>query len=79
MTATAHATGDKKSGSSAPWQKVKIDRQIVAIALVEGVKTLYGDDGGVRKLAKAAGLNVISSWELPMPPKSQEPSLFDAP
>jgi hypothetical protein len=38
------AAGDKKAGIDAPWQKIKIDRQIVSIARVAGAKTLYTND-----------------------------------
>jgi predicted nucleic acid-binding protein len=75
MTETAIAGGDKKSGSTAPWQKVKIDRQIAAIAIMERATTLYSDDDGIVRLAKVAGLRTVSSWELPLPPEDPQGSL----
>jgi predicted nucleic acid-binding protein len=58
----------KKAGSEAPYQKVKYDRQIVAVAKVNGAHTIYSDDDDVRKFAEKAGLKVVSTWELPVPP-----------
>jgi predicted nucleic acid-binding protein len=40
----AMGSGNKKAGSVSTWAKVKFDRQIVAIAKVEGVTTIYSDD-----------------------------------
>jgi predicted nucleic acid-binding protein len=65
----------KKGGSDAPYQKVKFDRQIVAVAKVNGAHTLYSDDDDVRKFAIKAGIKVVSTWELAIPP-SKTP-LFD--
>ncbi|MBF0333531.1 MAG: hypothetical protein HQL40_07770 [Alphaproteobacteria bacterium] len=70
MTAAAYATGDKKAGSQAPWQKVKVDRQIAAIAITEQATTLYADDQDVVRLVKVAGMKTVSSWELPLPPEA---------
>lgn len=76
MTASAIAGGDKKASSPAPWQKVKIDRQIAAIAIMERASTIYADDRGVLRLAAVAGLPAVSSWELPLPPEDPQGS-FD--
>src|SRR6185437_15519743 len=40
----AHALGKKRGASKSPWQQVKIDRQILAIARVHRVDTMYTDD-----------------------------------
>jgi len=58
----------KKAGSDAPYQKVKFDRQIVAVAKVNGAHTIYSDDEDVRKFAIKDGLKVVSTWELAIPP-----------
>ena len=65
----------KKGGSDAPYQKVKFDRQIVAVAKVNGAHTIYSDDDDVKKFATKAGMKVVSTWELAIPP-SKTP-LFD--
>ncbi len=67
MTALAIAGGDKREGLSASWNKVKFDRQIVAIAKVTRVSTVYSDDENLGKLAKAQGLGVTTIGELPLP------------
>lgn len=75
MTSSAISSGDKKEGSIAPWQKVKIDRQIAAIGIMERASTIYADDEGVIRLAKAAGLTAVSSWNLPLPPENPQGNL----
>jgi hypothetical protein len=64
----ARKRGSKRSPASpdAPWQKVKVDRQIVAIAKVNNAHTLYSDDGDVRNIAEEIGIKVVSSWQLPL-------------
>jgi len=76
MTKNAIDAGDKRGGVDATWNKIKYDRQIVAIAKVEGAVALYSDDLGVRTFGKRAGLTVIGSWELPLPPEDSQVS-FD--
>jgi predicted nucleic acid-binding protein len=76
MTRDTIRAGDKKDGSSSPWQKVKIDRQIIAIARVHGVQRIYSDDGGVATFAEKVGIPVIQTWALPLPPENKQQSLF---
>ena len=57
--------GDKRGGSLADWQKVKIDRQIIATARVRGARAIYSDDKGVAAFAAKVGLEVIPSWAMP--------------
>lgn len=68
----AKDTGNKRDplGSDRPWQKVKIDRQIVAIAKALGAKAIYSDDPDIKKLGGKQDLKVISSWELALPPSN---------
>ncbi len=76
MTKKAIDAGDKRGGVDATWNKIKYDRQIVAIAKVEGAAALYSDDPGVRAFGNGVGLTVIGSWELPLP-LEEPPTLFD--
>jgi predicted nucleic acid-binding protein len=78
MELADRAKAGKKAGTDAPYQKVKFDRQIVAVAKVNGAHTIYSDDGDVRKFAIKAGLKVVSTWELPLPP-SKTPLFDDLP
>lgn len=66
------AAGDKKAGIDAPWQKIKIDRQIVSIARVAGAKTLYTNDGSLKATAESVGFKVIGVHELPLPVKHDD-------
>ena len=75
--AGAKASGDKKSGSSSTWAKVKFDAQIVAIAKVRGADVIYSDDEDVEKLARKVNIKVIKVLDLPSPP-TQQPNLFTA-
>ena len=58
----------KKLGLAGSWQKIKIDRQIVAIAKVEGAEAIYTSDPDVAALAIDSGLQAIHPSELPLPP-----------
>jgi predicted nucleic acid-binding protein len=75
MTREALKLGPKKGTSSEPWQKVKFDRQIIAIARVLGSDAIYSDDTKLCDFAKSVGISTRSTWELPVPEK--EPDLLD--
>jgi hypothetical protein len=55
---------------------VKFDRQIVAIAKVEGAERIYSNDGDIQRYGKADGLQVIRLEDLESPP-GKTPDLFD--
>lgn len=74
MTREAIQAGDKRGGSTAPWQKVKIDRQIIAIARTNNASRLYADDVGLIGFARRLGIEAVSTWDLPLPP--METDLF---
>ena len=76
MTHEAIGSGDKKGGSASPWTKVKFDRQIIAIARTEGAETIYSDDEGIHRFATQAGIEVIGTGQLPLPPEDPQASLF---
>jgi predicted nucleic acid-binding protein len=63
--------GDKRSGSVSPWAKLRFDRQIVAILRTNGAKRIYSDDEDVMKFATRLGIEVIRTWELPLPAAKQ--------
>lgn len=77
MTREAIGAGDKYNGSTSPWQKVKIDRQIIAIARTRGATTIYSDDKGLGKFAANLGLQVVPSWSMPLPPVDPQQGLFE--
>jgi predicted nucleic acid-binding protein len=53
-------TGDKAEGILAPWQKVKYDRQIVAICKVEGCSCIYSADEDIHKHAQLWNIPVLN-------------------
>lgn len=67
MTREAIAAGDKRLGSHAPWQKVKVDRQVAAVARAENATRMYADDHNLVKFARKLGMDVFSTWDLPVP------------
>lgn len=68
----ARAAGDKRHGVTAPYQTVKVDRQIVAIARVANARTLVSDDEDLRRVAQSTGLAVMSLKELPVPEEARQ-------
>lgn len=72
MTKKALDGGDKRAGLSAPWAKVKFDRQIVCIAKAYGVAELYSDDEDVAKLGEALDIKVIGLASCPLPPEPRQ-------
>jgi predicted nucleic acid-binding protein len=78
MELSARGKGGKKAGFESPYQKVKFDRQIVAIARVNGAHTIYSDDQDLGRFAKNAGMKVVCTWDLPIPP-SKTPLFDDLP
>jgi predicted nucleic acid-binding protein len=58
------------------WAKVKFDRQIVAIAKVNGADALYTEDSGVRSFAEESGITVFGIADLPLPGSMAQMRLF---
>ena len=79
-TAKAIAAGDKREGAPAgtPWTKVKFDRQIVAIALVNGAAEIISDDPHVKAIGERWGVKVTSVDDLPIPSELVPPPLLAA-
>lgn len=75
-TYEARQRGEKKGGDpQASKSKIKFDRQIVAVAVVEGATAVYSDDAGLRKYAVEAGLRSYGLADLPEPPEDPQASL----
>lgn len=77
MSREAIAKGRKRGTSDATWAKVKYDRQIVAIAKVNGATTIYSDDGDIEAIAKRAKINVVNLVQLPLPPEKRQFDMLD--
>jgi predicted nucleic acid-binding protein len=76
----AKQQGDKRSGTSSTWQKVKFDQQIVAIAKVKGAQAIYSTDGDIEHYLKGSAIECFNFEKLPLPPqKAQIELILDAP
>ena len=71
MTRAALEKGDLRAGTFATRAKLKFDRQIIAIARVEGETTIYSDDGDMKSLAAGTGITVVQTSELPLADSAQ--------
>jgi predicted nucleic acid-binding protein len=71
MTREALSVGDKRGGSQQPWQKVKFDRQIVAIARVAEATHIYADDVDLANFARSLGIEAVSTWDLAIPEETK--------
>jgi len=67
--------GLKAKGKENTRAKIKFDRQIVAIAKVEQVETIFSDDQHIYTIAKQAGLKVVRSFELELDPDDRQGKL----
>lgn len=63
---------DKKDGTDLPWQKIKVDRQVVAIAKAKGAQMIISADGGVRNNALRIGMTAVSLQELELPESARQ-------
>jgi predicted nucleic acid-binding protein len=70
---TARAKGNKRgSATGSEWQKVKFDRQIVAVAKANGATRIYSDDSDIASHGSDSGVVVLALKDLPTPPAVQE-------
>lgn len=75
LDSAALGRGDKKDGSEAAWQKVKVDRQLIAIGKANGAQLIISADKGVKNAALRAGLPCLSIAELPLSPDKAQRKL----
>lgn len=67
----AFSAGDKKSGAEGPYQKSKVDRQVVSVAKCWQVDRLYTTDKDVVNIANFCKVPVTAVWQLPLPPSEE--------
>jgi hypothetical protein len=67
--------GDKRGGAIGDWQKVKVDQQVVAIAVTRQAGCLYTSDQGVVSVAGRRNVPCVPVWELPLPPEDPQAQL----
>lgn len=63
----ALGAGDKKDGSTSPWQKIKIDRQIIGVAKALGCRACITSDDDLSQNARRAGMQVFAIADLDLP------------
>jgi predicted nucleic acid-binding protein len=63
----------KTFGLDSNWQRVKVDRQIVAIGKVYEVSAVYTTDRGLATAARENGLKSLHPAALPLPPSDRQP------
>lgn len=71
----ARNMGDKKDETNAPWQKIKVDRQIVAIGKSLGAALVISGDGSVRNNALRIGMDGMTIQELELPESAKQQKL----
>lgn len=75
-TRAAILAGDKREGLTDPWQKVKYDRQIVAIAKTENAIAIYSTDRAIHEHGKLWGIPVLHLADVPLgSPKGPQDTL----
>ena len=79
MFRSMRAPGDKRGGLEGDWQKINVDRQIVAIAKVNGAERLYVADNGVLAIATKWNVPCTAVWQLQLPPVDAQQHLFPGP
>lgn len=67
MDAAAINRGDKRDGQKNAWQKIKINRQIVAIGKGHGTQVILSDGDGVSTAAMRVGSRALKVKDLPLP------------
>ncbi len=72
LTRRDKGANDLRAGTSETRAKLKFDRQIIAITLTLKESTIYSDDLGLAKVARRLEVEVIHTYQLPLPPW-QEP------
>lgn len=53
-------------------QKVKVDRQILAVCKVANCETLYTDDANLRNRAEMCGIKAVGIGEIPIPDSARQ-------
>ena len=75
MTRRARATGNLRAGTDATRAQLRFDRQILAIARVQGENHIYTDDGNMRTFAEAEGFQVTGLPDMPLPLLNRQTAL----
>lgn len=68
-------TNEDKKKLGKTWAKAKFDWQILAIAKVAGATVIYSDDGDIVRMGKRFGIEVIKTYDLPLPASARQGKL----
>lgn len=69
-----YASQDRKNGIE-PWQKMKVDRQIIAIAKIAGCEKILTEDGGLGNRARLCDIEPLKLVDLPVPDSARQGEL----
>ena len=61
---------NRERAKQAPWNKIKFDRQIVAIAKTQGASAVYSDDAQLRQFARECGMDAYGLAEITYHPSN---------
>lgn len=76
-TEKAISDGDKREGiNDATWTKIKFDRQIISIAMVNNASKIISDDGDIAAIGERCNFPVKSIGDLPIPEHLIPPPLL---
>lgn len=75
----ARESGDKRDGSTIPWQKIKIDRQIIGIARAQGATLIITNDQNLKLNAMRFGILSIDIDEFDLPEDAKQRTLPSIP
>lgn len=75
MERNAMDAGGKRAKSEEPYQKIKVDRQIVATGLAHGAKMIISGDKAVCNEAKRHGLHAARIEDLELPQSARQMTL----
>ncbi len=67
---------DEKNGLE-PWQKMKIDRQIIAIAKVANCEKILTEDEGLGNRARLCDIEPLKLADLPIPDSAKQGQLWE--
>lgn len=68
----AMGSGDKKDDSEEPWQKIKTDRQLVAIGKALGAQLVISNDKNVRNNALRVNIQAMTIQDLELPESARQ-------
>lgn len=66
-----------RDDATKPWQHLKMDMQIVAVAVTYQADVIYTDDKSQGQFAELGGLQVKRTWDLTISDKFRQTELFE--